>query len=275
MAHRSTDKKKVGPVIEAINLGYQIQGQQLLQHVDVEIKPTEMWAILGPNGAGKSTLLKCLTGALTPTTGVVTFHRKPLARYLPRELAQKRAVCSQLRMMDFSFTALEMVLMGRSPHRSGRSKGRDLEIAEQTLTKMDAWHLRDRLFPTLSGGEQQRVHLARTLAQVWEQKEGALFLDEPTSALDLKHQHQTLGLVRNFAQTTKSAVAVILHDLHLALQYCSHAFLLKKGRVFAKGVVVDVICRDAVEDVFDLKGISWENGSETRLNGATLKTLEI
>ncbi len=188
-------------MIQALNITYQAKEKTLLRNASLTLDNGKITAILGSNGAGKSTLLKCLSGGLTPTNGSIMLEDKALQTYPLRDLAKKRAVLSQSPEIGFPFTVLEIVLMGRAPHQQNPIK--DHEIAIEALQLVDAANLKDRLLPTLSGGEQQRVHLARVLAQLWEQQDCYLFLDEPTSALDIKHQHQVLELLKRARSFTK------------------------------------------------------------------------
>lgn len=239
-------------MIVAKNISYRIGQAEILNDVSVELAPGVITAILGPNGAGKSTLLKCLTGALVPNAGQVTVDGKPLADYALSDLSRRRAVLSQSQAISFPFSVMEIVMMGRHPHIAGQEQGRDFEAAREALESVDAWHLKDRVFPTLSGGEQQRVQLARVLTQISSQQKAFLFLDEPTSALDLKHQHQILGLVQQMCAARAMVVCLIVHDLNLALLYAERTILMHEGSVFASGETRDVLCADNIVSVFEI-----------------------
>lgn len=239
-------------MITAEHISYYIRDEAILHDASLHIAPGQVTAILGPNGAGKSTLLKCLTGIIDPNDGAVRLEGKPLGDYPLEALARKRAVLSQSNPINFPFTALEIVLMGRNPYARQTSAVEDETIALEALACVDAEELKDRVFPTLSGGEQQRVQMARILAQLWEQDDAYLFLDEPTSALDLKHQHQLLRLVRNLALDRGFGVCLILHDLQLAYRYADRVVLLKDGAVFSDGATEDVLTESHICDVFEL-----------------------
>ena len=174
--------------------------KQILRNINLRIKPGRVTSILGPNGAGKTSLLKCLSGDAISYAGDIQLRQRPLKHYSLSELARQRAVLSQANPVTFPFTAMEIVMLGRNPYLSENNLKKDTEIAGHVLNEVDAWQFKDRLFPTLSGGEQQRVQLARVLAQIWEQQEAILFLDEPTAALDLKHQHEILELTRRLSR---------------------------------------------------------------------------
>lgn len=167
-------------------------------------------------------------------------------------LARKRAVLSQKTTLNFPFTALEVTLLGRNPHIIGTESEKDLKIAYQALELVEAAHLAEQPFPTLSGGEQQRVQLARVLAQIWDDAGDGryLLLDEPTSSLDLAHQHLTLKIARQLAREN-TGVLVVLHDLNLAAHYADKIYLMKNGEIFRTGTPSDVLTADNIKSVFD------------------------
>lgn len=239
-------------MIVAEGVSLKVKNKMLLQAVSVQIPFANVTAILGPNGAGKSTLLKCLTGILSFDSGLVKLDGQAIDSYSLSELAQRRAVLSQSVAIDFPFTAFEVVMMGRAPHTTKRSLKQDDEITEQALAMVDALAMRDRDYTTLSGGEQQRVQLARVIAQLWGEQNKYLFLDEPTSALDLKHQHQVLKLVRNLAVNKGMAITLVLHDLNLALRYADNVLLMKEGKLVASGNTREVLSHDNIEAVFEV-----------------------
>ncbi|MCQ3978193.1 MAG: heme ABC transporter ATP-binding protein [Anaerolineae bacterium] len=240
--------------LETLDVSFKIGVKTLLQNISLAIEPGQVVAVVGPNGAGKSTLLKILSGDLPPSAGKVLLQGKPLAGWPLPERARMRAVLPQQSRLQFPFTALEVVLMGRMPHTSGRESRRDYEIAWAALAAADVSHLAGRLYPTLSGGEQQRVQLARVLAQIWEvppQGQRYLLLDEPTTSLDLRHQGNTLKIVCDFAHNGVGVLA-ILHDLNLAAQYADRIMLLREGRSIALGVPGEVLTPALIQAVFDL-----------------------
>lgn len=239
-------------MIQAKNISFKAGDNNILDSVSVEIESGKVTALLGPNGAGKSSLLKCLTGAVEPTHGEITLAAKRLSDYSLNELAAKRAVLSQANPITFPFTVSEIVMMGRHPYQHCSSLHENQQIITEALKLVDAQHLKDRLFPTLSGGEQQRVQLARILAQLWEQENACLFLDEPTSALDLKHQHLLLRLVSKLAQQQNYAICIIIHDLNLALHYADKGILLKEGKVYDAGAITEILRLNNIMDVFEV-----------------------
>lgn len=238
--------------MNADNLSVQIGEHALITDVSLTIAPGEVLAVVGPNGAGKSTLLKVLAGEMQQTTGTVTIQDRPLSKWRKRELAQVRAVLPQSSTLSFGFTAHEVVLMGRTPHLSGGESREDHAIVTEAMRLTRTDHLADRTYTTLSGGECQRVQLARILAQIW-QGEGSryLLLDEPTNNLDLSHQHATLSIARQFAARGVGVLAV-LHDLNLAAQYADRILVLKDGQTLAEGRPQTVLTPQTIQQAFDL-----------------------
>ncbi|GAB5519311.1 MAG: heme ABC transporter ATP-binding protein [Rhodothermales bacterium] len=237
------------------DISVQIGDKSLVQNVSLDVKPGRVTALVGPNGAGKSTLLRVATGERPPTTGQVLFDDRPLAQWATKTQAQRRAVVAQHSSLTFPFPVFEVVLMGRTPHLSGRGESKhDVDIARAALERVGLAHLADQAYTTLSGGERQRVDLARALAQIWEATGDAaryLFLDEPTASLDLAQQHETLRIARDVA-AQDVGVLVILHDLNLAAQYADEIVMLRDGRCCACGIPHDVLVPDMIESVFSL-----------------------
>lgn len=238
-------------MMEVRNAGFEVRGRKLLDNVSFSVKPGEFWAVVGANGAGKSTLIKLLSAEHGTTSGSVHFHDRDLRKYKLKELAKKRAVLSQQNNITLSFTSLEIVLMGRYPFYDADPAERDLAIVDICLKKVGISHLKSRLYPTLSGGEQQRVQLARALAQVWEMENGLLLLDEPTTGMDLLHQYETFQLAKELTGRNFAVIAVI-HDLNQALQYADRVLMLKGGRTHAIGPPESVLTEKAIQEAFGL-----------------------
>jgi len=208
----------------------------LLSGVDCSLVPGEVVALIGPNGAGKSTLLSALSGLRAPSAGEVLLDGKPLAALSATARARRVAVLSQSSALSFPFRVRDVVALGRWPHEGTPEARRDSDAIAEALARLDLHALAERDYLHLSGGEQQRVHLARVLAQAFRARtdDGVLLLDEPVAALDPRHQHATLRLVTELARTGL-AVAVVLHDLALAARYATRLLLLDGGRLVAAG----------------------------------------
>ena len=247
-------------MLRAMRLGYSAGGRDLVRELSMAVVPGEFVAVLGPNGAGKTTLLKLLAGEIEPHRGAVELNGKAMTTWRHAERARMRAVLPQESRLAFAFTALEVALFGRYPHRAGALTRQDRAIAHAALAATDCAHLLARDFTTLSGGEKARVQLARVLAQLWEpcaigarRLPRCLLLDEPTAALDLAHQHATLATARRFAREQGDiAVVAVLHDLNLAAQYADRLVMLQEGSVAAAGTPHEVLNAATIERVFGL-----------------------
>ena len=223
--------------------------------MDLTLEPGEVLAVVGPNGAGKSTLLSAMSGELRCSTGEVLLDGIPLSRWKPRERAMRLGVLPQESSLGFGFTALEVALLGRSPHSSRAEGSADLAAAVAALDATDTRHLASRSYLTLSGGERRRVQLSRVLAQLSEPLASGhryLLLDEPTASLDLAHQHLVLEAAARFAQAG-GAVLAVLHDLNLAARYAHRMAVLAEGRVVELGAPAQVLSQELVARVFGLR----------------------
>lgn len=239
-------------MLEAKNISVRIGKAELLTDVTLTVRPGELTALVGPNGAGKSTLLKVISGSITPVEGRVSVDGKALANHDDHSMAKKRAVLSQSATLDFPFSVRQVAMLGRNPHIIGKETLLDERIIKEALFSVEAEHLYDRKFVTLSGGEQQRVQLARVLSQIWDKPDNGsryLFLDEPTNGLDIAHQHMSLQVARGFADNDTGVVAV-LHDLNLASQYADKVMILNEGECFAYGSPKEVFTAGNIEEAF-------------------------
>ncbi len=239
-------------MISLHNVAYLIGAKALVSDVSFEVMPGAVTALVGANGAGKSTSLKLMSGQWTPSKGDVRIDGQPVGEIPVDELALRRSVLSQQSALTFGFKVDEVVQLGRTPH--GSSAAFDAEIASRAMEIAGVSHLKDRFYPTLSGGEQQRVHLARALAQIWEQPskgERYLLLDEPTASLDLAHQHAVLETARDCADAGVG-VFTILHDLNLAAQYADRIIVLHQGHMIADGSPADVLTPEIILKAYDM-----------------------
>ncbi|TCW15226.1 iron complex transport system ATP-binding protein [Raoultella sp. BIGb0138] len=235
-------------MIEAQNLVYIAGGRRLTDDVSLTLAGGEIVAILGPNGAGKSTLLRQLTGYLKPHSGRCALLGKPLAEWSISELAKRRAVMRQNSQMAFPFRVQEVIRMGRHPYRTHHSA----DETEYIMALCGCRELASRDYRRLSGGEQQRVQLARLLVQLWEPVPSAkwLFLDEPTSALDIHHQQHLFRLLRQLVRERQFNVCCVLHDLNLAARYADRVVLMEKGRVVDNGQPQAVLKQRALNALY-------------------------
>jgi iron complex transport system ATP-binding protein len=243
-------------MLKAENLSFQIGGNLLINDVSLTLKPGEFTMVLGPNGAGKSTLLKLLTGTEIPQKGHVYYGDQPLPSIPLPVLARQKAVLSQLLSLPFDLNVTDVVMMGRYPYFSLNPTVADNHIVDQCLDRVGMIAFKSRAFASLSGGEKQKVHLARVLAQLHRQPTDQsikyLFLDEPISALDIQYQHQILNLVSGLA-SQNMVVFVIVHDLNLALQYAHKVILMHEGQLVGMGTPDEILTETAIETVFQLR----------------------
>lgn len=240
-------------MFEARNVNFSVGRKAILADASLTIFPGEVVALVGANGAGKSTLLKAMCGDVKISGGTISLDSRSISDWSYHDLARRRAVLSQAVNFTFPFTAREVALLGRNPHVTGSESVRDNEIVDEALAAVEADHYADQLFPTLSGGEEQRVQLARVLAQIWDEPVGGnryLLLDEPTSSLDLAHQHLTLRMARKFAHEN-TGVLVVLHDLNLAARYADRICLMKSGSVCDTGTPAEILTAANVRKAFD------------------------
>ena len=233
-----------------IAVTYESGGREIhaLRGVDLVLRPGELLAFVGPNGSGKTTLIRALTGVVRPTAGTVRFSGRDIASLGQPEVARLVAVVPQDPVLPPAFSALDCVLMGRTPHlRLLQQEGpRDVEIARRAMLATETWLLADRPVGELSGGERQRVVVARALAQ----ETRVLLLDEPTAHLDIGHQGAVLELMRTFTRQDGKAVLAVVHDLTLAAQYCDRIVVLKDGAIAAAGSSADVLTPDLLQSVY-------------------------
>lgn len=228
----------------------------LLRGVSLRLQAGEKLAVLGANGAGKSTLLRCLCGEQQQYQGEVRFDRQLLAAWSPRVRARQLAVMPQKVELSFPFRVDQVVALGRAPHGD---EHQSVALQRAAMQCADVWHLRHRAYPGLSGGEQQRVQLARVLAQIWlapRTADGAeqprcLLLDECTSALDPAHQHSMMQRVADFA-TQGVAVLAVMHDISLAAAWADRVLILRHGEVLTQGDVALLTDAEVLAAAYDM-----------------------
>ncbi|HSP56082.1 MAG TPA: ABC transporter ATP-binding protein [Dehalococcoidia bacterium] len=219
-----------------------------LRGVSLNVSPGEVLGLVGPNGSGKTTLIRAVTGAVKPVSGTVRLLGDDVASLSQRERALRAAVVPQEPVLPDTFTALEIVIMGRAPHlRLLQNEGvGDLEKARDSMRATATWEVAQRPAGELSGGERQRVVVARALAQ----EAPLLLLDEPTAHLDLGHQAAVLDLMRGLCRDDGRGVLAVVHDLTLAARYCDRLVLLSAGELAAAGRPKDVLRTDLLSEVY-------------------------
>ena len=241
--------------IVAENLSLHLSGFDLLRNIDLALESGKVNVLVGPNGAGKSSLLRVLTGEIKPSKGDVRINQQQLNDWSMQDRANLLAVLPQHSDLNFPFTAAEVVGLGRIPHKTGYAK--DQAIIAEALALVDASYLQRRLYTQMSGGEKQRVQLARVLAQIWEPSdlgEQFLVLDEPTAAFDLSHQQLTLSIVKQFA-ARGVGVLMVLHDLNLAARCADNLVVVNGGSIEASGAPDEVLTKELIYKVFDVQSV--------------------
>lgn len=243
-------------VIELRAITVRAGAATLLEDVSVSFPRDRFTAILGPNGAGKSTLIRVAAGLLHPSAGAVRYDGEPIEVIAPDALARRRALLSQHVELAFPLPAADVVMMGRYPHVRGAPTAHDHEIVASALEQVGMAHRAGQPYPTLSGGERQKVQLARVLAQIWRSDDAplhrTLLLDEPTTGLDVHYQLQLLGTARELAGQDCTVVA-ILHDLNVALRYAEHLVVLEGGRVALETDASAALDAALIERVFRVR----------------------
>lgn len=235
-------------MIRLDNITFAYNGTAIIAGLSLDVKAGEWLGVIGPNGAGKTTLLKLISGELKTETGSVSVHGKNIHSYSRRETAKLLSVVPQGTTFPFPFSALEVVLMGRHPYIKsfGFETARDREIAKSAMLKTDTWQFRDRSINELSGGERQRVLIARALAE--EPK--ILLLDEPTTFLDIKHQQEIMEILTELNTKHDLTIVSAIHDINLAISYCSEIAFLFNGAVYKRGLASEVITYANLKEIF-------------------------
>ena len=230
---------------------------KILENVSLSVKEGDFVGIIGPNGSGKTTLLKSISRTLKPRLGTILLNEKDIYSLKSVDVAKQMAVVPQDNTISFSFTALEVVLMGRSPHlsRFQMETESDMAIARKAMDLTNTWQLAARPVNELSGGERQRVTIARALAQ----KPKILLLDEPLTYLDIINQLEIMDLVKSLCVKEGIIVITAIHDLNLAARYCNTAILLNKGKIFAAGHIDEVLTSENIKTVFRVDSIVKKN----------------
>lgn len=260
-------------MLQAQGIAVQRGERQILSDIDLSLPAGQVIGVLGANGAGKSTLLAALAGELSPSAGRITLNGRPLSAWHAVELASCRAVLPQSPSLQFDLPVATVIGMGAYPHarhtRTGapRTDSRDTaqaaiaedqRILQHVLALADVQDLYERRYRRLSGGEQQRVHLARVLYQLLLARQGhneyrVLMLDEPTASLDPRHQLHLLSAVHTLVHEENVAALVIVHDLNLAAGCCDRLLLLGQGRVAACGTPAQVLTPDTLRQVYGVE----------------------
>ncbi|HYG19740.1 MAG TPA: heme ABC transporter ATP-binding protein [Ohtaekwangia sp.] len=239
-------------MLQASNISLQVKQKVILNDVSITLEPGTFTALVGPNGAGKSSLLKVMAQEHTHYRGDVILNGRHAKVYKPLELSRVRAVLPQCTTVYFSFSVQQIVMLGRHGYR--HSKKENGRIVHEVMNLTGIEHLEDRNYLTLSGGEKQRVQLARVLAQVWEETvfPRYILLDEPTASLDIAQQQNMFSLAKRMCERNIGVMAII-HDLNQAIQFADQLYFLRDGQVTSGGKAREVFTKSNIEETFCCK----------------------
>ncbi|QEK13351.1 ABC transporter ATP-binding protein [Crassaminicella thermophila] len=243
--------------IKVNNLSWYFGESKVLKNISTSIEENKFTCIIGPNGSGKSTFLRNILKLLEPKKKSIYVYNEDIVKLRYKDLAKKIASVPQNTMVDFDFTVMDIVLMGRSPHlrRFEAESKKDFEIAEKAMKITNIWHLKDRGINRISGGERQRAIIARALAQ----ESDILILDEPISHLDIHHQIDVLNIAKELCDKKNLTVIAVLHDLNFAIQYSDYLILFHEGKIVAEGLPEKVITQENIKHVYNIDVYMMKN----------------
>lgn len=246
--------------VKVDNASWVIESRKIVDSVNLEILSGEFIGVIGPNGSGKSSLLRMIYRLYHPTSGLIILDERDIWSMSAKEVAQNEAVLPQESISDFDFTVEEIVFMGRTPHKKifDVDTNEDVSIVVKALSRVGMDSFAQRNFRTLSGGEKQRVLIARALVQ----QAKVLILDEPTNHLDIRAQLEILELLRSLSVT----IIIALHDLNIAATFCDRLYLLQTGQVVAQGQPQDVLTTSMIESVYGVRAEVETRQSTGRLH---------
>ena len=236
-------------MIEVNHVSYTSGKRTILSDIDFSANRSEVLAVIGPNGAGKSTLLKLISKQINPKHGDIRINGTNLKDFNLKELSKFRAVLPQSNYLNINLTVFDIAIMGRYPHFKTFPETRDIEITIDVLNEMGMLKFKDRLIHKLSGGEQQRVQLARVLAQIYDDPNGVLLMDEPITGLDLQYQQIILEKARKLANNGVT-VFCILHDINLAAQYADKVLVLSQGQTMGFGSPTEILSEELIFNTY-------------------------
>ena len=245
------------------NLSFAYGDNQVLKGLDAAFEAGKLSVILGPNGSGKSTLLNCMTSNLDNYQGEIILNGKEIKKYGGRERAKKLSYVPQNTIIDFEFTCFEIVLMGRSPYLGllQNESFEDREIARRAMEETQVFHLKDKSINEISGGERQRVLIARALCQ----EADVMLLDEPAANLDIYHEIRIMQSLKDLTRERDRTIITVMHDLNTACTYADCLYLLHEGKIYAKGKAKDVLTSEKLREVYQVDSEFIEYGDKSHL----------
>lgn len=262
----------MGKSVEIKELIFEYEDTRILDEITLNISQGNILTIIGPNGSGKSTLLKNISTTLKPGEGIILLDQKLLKHYKAKDLARELAVVPQNTNIEYDFTAHDIVSMGRNPYieRFKQESEADVAIIRESMERTNTWHLKDRPISQLSGGESQRVVIARALAQ----EPQVLLLDEPTAALDMHHQIEIMDLLKVLNRDKGVTIVMALHDINLAARYSKEILLLDKGKKIILGTPEEVITKENLRIAYKIDMIVDRNKHINSLQVTPLSSIE-
>jgi iron complex transport system ATP-binding protein len=227
--------------------------KEIVKNISILVRKQQFVGLIGPNGCGKSTVLKSIYKSLIPNKGTVMLDDLDVLHTSQKKISQQLGVVGQFNEMNFDLSVEQMVLLGRTPHKKmlESDKQSDMEIVEEALTRTNLLDYKNRSYLSLSGGEKQRVILARTIAQ----QPKFMILDEPTNHLDIRYQIEILNCVKEL----QIGVLAALHDLEMAAHYCDYLYAIKDGEVYAHGTPKEVLTPETIEALYQIKCQTYIN----------------
>ncbi|MFK7114522.1 ABC transporter ATP-binding protein [Flavobacterium oreochromis] len=249
-------------MIRIENISYKIGNKTILENISTTFEPGKINLIIGPNGAGKSTLIKLISGQIKPSEGRLFFSEYTNNLSMD-QLAKRRAVLSQNIEVHFPINVQEIVMMGRYPHFDSIPTPKDREIVNKVVAFFEIENLVERNFMTLSGGEKQRVHFARVMAQIWEEEEDRiLIMDEPLTFLDIHYQYDFMYKIKELSKQKKLLIIGVLHDLNLTAKFADQIYVINKGYLKYTGTKKEIFKPEIIEKIYAIKPMIFQKENE-------------
>lgn len=243
-------------LLEVKNLSFGVGERKILKNISFEVRDGEIVGIIGPNGAGKTTLLKSINGIIEEVEGEILYNKKSIREYGRKELAKNISFMNQNTNIAFDFSCLDIVTLGRYPYlKKFQEYGEEeRKKAEEYMEKTNTLKFKDRMIGELSGGERQRVLFAKTLTQ----ESDLILLDEPTASLDMKYEEEIFSIVSKLRDEEKSVIAII-HNLRVAIKYCTRLILISNGEVVADGTPEEIITEENLKSIYGVEAKVYRN----------------